>query len=429
MTEQTLDPRNEQMGVNSNTSQMSAVQAGGGVQAIPMAQIGVNGTTPMQSQNIFPVNYQAALSTYTEAEQQEIRSLADRIDVRKIENVMNYGSTPLKRTFEQCGEFLKKEQGSRADQQVMAQVIELSKKATQSYEDFNFQIREPGLFQKVLMKMFGNGNGPRMKALKDSAATCYQLLKDLEKASKSWEAVLKEAYREIEVSAKDEFDSIVLLEKYLIAGNLAEERIVQEIAEAEQQYAATGLQQYAQEVDVLKSGHEVFQHNMQYLEQSHITYRIVIGQLALARKGNINAQLTIGAQTKHSLTLISQQLRNGLISTKTQSVIDAQKALSGFSDELIKGVSESIASTAQDSTKLLNEGFCSMEAAKSAITTIYESFEAIKNAAAEALPKIKADMSEAEVMLNQLEPYIASRPALNQGNSTPTNVGSGQLKF
>ena len=119
------------------------------VGAIGLQQISV----PTTKNDVIPLNCKQALATYSEKERQEILELADSIDVRKTENVMSYGSIALKRTFEQCGSFLKDERGSHADQEVISRVIELSKKASNSYDDFNMVLQEPGLFQKLLLKL------------------------------------------------------------------------------------------------------------------------------------------------------------------------------------------------------------------------------------------------------------------------------------
>jgi len=61
---------------------------------------------------------------------------------------MAYGAEPLKQTFAQCGDFLKAERGSQADQTVIKQVKELAKKASDSYEDFkeNYRVNVPENF-------------------------------------------------------------------------------------------------------------------------------------------------------------------------------------------------------------------------------------------------------------------------------------------
>lgn len=58
--------------------------------------------------NIESLNPEKALEHYPEAEKNEIINLANSIDVTKIENVMDYGSTVFKKSFEHNGEFLKR---------------------------------------------------------------------------------------------------------------------------------------------------------------------------------------------------------------------------------------------------------------------------------------------------------------------------------
>ena len=76
---------------------------------------GIDAKVPMVPQDVLDIDYAKAFASYTEQEQKEIMELANAIDVRKIDNVMSYGSVALKATFEQCGAFLKDERGSKAE--------------------------------------------------------------------------------------------------------------------------------------------------------------------------------------------------------------------------------------------------------------------------------------------------------------------------
>ena len=51
----------------------------------------------------FDIDYAKAFASYTEQEQKEIMELANAIDVRKIDNVMSYGSVALKATLNNVG--------------------------------------------------------------------------------------------------------------------------------------------------------------------------------------------------------------------------------------------------------------------------------------------------------------------------------------
>ena len=207
--------------------------------------------------DVAPLNHCKALAALTQEEQKEIMTLADSIDPLAIEKVMHYGDAPLKATFEQCGAFLKDERGSQADQMVIAQVIELSKKAAESYEEFNIVLQEPNFFQKLLLKIFSGGK-KRSDKVKNSAVTNYQLLMELKKSGESWLEMLRDAMEEIYASAMGDLEAVELLEKYLIAGKIAEERIQQELEVKRLTYEETGLQKDAYQYDEYKEGANLF---------------------------------------------------------------------------------------------------------------------------------------------------------------------------
>lgn len=126
---------------------------------------------------------------------------------------MNYGSVALKTTFEQCGKFLKDERGSQADKEVIAQVIELSKKASNSYDDFNIVLQEPNVFQKLFLKVINGGKKSRTQKIQHSAVTNYKLLAELKSSCDSWLEMLKKAMEEVGYSAISDMETIRLLEK------------------------------------------------------------------------------------------------------------------------------------------------------------------------------------------------------------------------
>jgi len=384
--------------------------------------IGVNVQVPVVPQDVLPIDCEKALASYTEQEQVEIMDLASSIDVRKIDNVMSYGSVALKATFEQCGAFLKDERGSKADQEVISQVIALSKKASNSYDDFNLVLQEPNLFQKIFLNLLHGGKNNRTQRIRNSAITNYKLLAELKTSCDSWLIMLKNAMGEIEYSAISDSDNIALLEKYIIAGKIAEQRITQELEEIQANYQETGLQKYVQEHELLKEGLHIFQITMNNLEKSRIMYHLSIGQLALIKRGNTNVQISIHTQVNNSMALIGQQLRNAVLDAKTREVLEGQTAIARLSDELIKEVSVNVGLTTEQTERLLYASFYNTEAAKEAVTAVINSCAAIKKVASEMLPKMKADMSQLNDLIKQLEPAIGSIERLKTENSQTTNV-------
>lgn len=390
--------------------------------------IGIDVSVPEVANEVIPLNCQTALASYSDAEQREIIALAGSIDVTKIENVMNYGATPLKMTFDQCGKFLKDERGSQADQEVIAQVIELSKKASESYDDFNLVLEEPNFFQKLFLKMSKSGKNSHTQKIQNSAITSYKLLVELKASCDSWLSMLKKAMGEIEYSAMSDVDTIGLLEKYIIAGNIAEERIANELKELQTKHEETGLQQYAYSYEKLKEGYDTFLITMSNLEKSRVMYHLSLGQLSLIKRSNRNVQISIHTQVDNSMALIGQQLRNAVLNAKTREVLEGQKAIARLNDELIKHISQTVGITAEDTEKLVYSGFYNVEAAKEAVTTVINSCNAIKKTATEMLPKMKADMTQLNDLIKQLEPCVASVETLKIEETT-SSTGGVKLEF
>lgn len=392
--------------------------------------IGLQVDIPVTKADVVPINYQQALASYTEQERKEIIELADNIDVRKFENVMSYGAVPLKKTFDQCGSFLKDERGSYADQEVIKKVIELSKKASSSNDDFNLVLREPNLFRKMLLKATsGPKANSRTEKIQKSAVTNYKLLTELKNSCSKWLEILKESMGDIEDSAMSDVETIDLLEKYIIAGHIASERIAHEIEEVEIQHQKTGLQKYAHDHQVLKEGYEIFQKNMYNLEKSRVMYYLSLGQLSLIKKSNRNVQISIHTQVDHSMALVGQQLRNALLDAKTREVLEGQNAIVKLSDELIKDISQSVGLTAEQTEKALYASFYNTEAAKTAITAVVNSCEAIKKTADEMLPKMKADLSELSGLIKELEPIVGTSIETLKDSKDVAQTGATDLNF
>lgn len=409
------------------------VQATQVIPEVQASNIGFDISVPTEANDVIPINYQQALASYTEAERQEIIALADSIDVKQLEKVMSYGSTALKRTFDQCGNFLKDERGSHADQEVISRVIELSKKASNSYDDFNLVLQEPGLFQQLIMKLTGGAKSKsRTEKVQKSAVTNYKLLIELKKSCDQWLEMLKKAMGDIEEAAMSDVDNIGLLEKYIIAGHIAESRIAGLLEDVHAQHEQTGLQKYAQEYKELKEGSDIFAITMTNLEKSRVMYYLSIGQLSLIGKSNRNVQISIHTQVNNSMALFGQQLRNALLNAKTQEVLEGQNAIIRLSDELIKDVSQTVGLTAEQTEKALYASFYSTEAAKTAVTTVINSCNAIQKTASEMLPKMKADLSELEGLIQELEPVVGKvveKNALDTEKGVVTSVSNTGLQF
>lgn len=378
-----------------------------------------------------PINVEAAFNALTPEEQQEVSQLADSIDVTRLDNVMAYGSEVLRKTFEQCGQFLKSESGSTADQEVIKRVVELTKKASDSYDDFELVLQEPNFWEKILLKLSSSKKKTRTQKIQTHAVTNYKLLVELKDSCESWLEMLIAAMGNITSSSMSDSENLELLEKYIIAGKMARARVEAELSQLQENIHNTGLRAQAKQYDELKQGYDIFVLRMNNLEKSRVMYYLSIAQLHLIKRSNINVQVSVRTQSENCITLIGQQLRNAVLNAKNQEVIEGQKALSRLSDELIKDVSHSIGVTAEEAEKLLYFGIYNADAAKEAVKTVITSCESIKHIAEEMLPKMEANITELNDLVEELKPYIDESTIRGpQENSTvPVNSGTGNLKF
>ena len=381
--------------------------------------------------NVPPINVEAAFNVLTPEEQQEVSQLADSIDVTRLDNVMAYGSEVLRKTFEQCGQFLKSESGSTADQEVIKRVVELTKKASDSYDDFELVLQEPNFWEKILLKLSSSKKKTRTQKIQTHAVTNYKLLVELKDSCESWLEMLIVAMGNITSSSMSDSENLELLEKYIIAGKMARARVEAELSQLQENIHNTGLRAQAKQYDELKQGYDIFVLRMNNLEKSRNMYYLSIAQLHLIKQSNINVQVSVRTQSENCITLIGQQLRNAVLNAKNQEVIEGQKALSRLSDELIKDVSHSIGVTAEEAEKLLYFGIYNTDAAKEAVKTVITSCESIKHISEEMLPKMEANITELNDLVEELKPYIDESTIRGpQENSTvPVNSGTGNLKF
>lgn len=413
-----------------NNTQMATQTTQATVGTPEVGAIGLQVSVPTTQNDVIPLNCEQALATYSEKERQEILELANSIDVRKTENVMSYGSIALKRTFDQCGGFLKDERGSHADQEVISRVIELSKKASNSYDDFNLVLQEPGLFQKFLLKLTsGSKNKSQTNKIQKSAVTSYKLLVELKTSCDMWINMLKNAMGDITTSTLNDIETISLLEKYIIAGKIADQRILGEMQTIQEQHQATGMLQYAHDYQELKEGHDIFEITMNNLEKSRIMYYLSMGQLSLIKKSNIDVQIAINTQVNNSMALVGQQLRNALLNAKTKEVLEGQNAIVRLNDELVKDVSQSVGMTAEQAERAMYASFYNADAAKTAVTEVIKSCENIKKVADEMLPKMKADLTELNDLVEQLEPVVGTSIETLNTETSKTPTGVTGLKF
>ena len=373
-----------------------------------------------------------SLSSFPADVQREIVALSEQINVTEIENVMSYGSIPLLRSFEQAGKILQDEAGSSADQMVIREVVELSKQANDSYEDFNLVLKEPNFLQKLFMKVSKGAKDKHDADVKYKAITNYKLLEQLMKSCDTWVEMLKDGWTKIHTSAMQDKLSCEELEKYIVAGRIAEQRIAAEVEQARLDYELSGLIADKEKYDNLKDGYETLQVVLLNLEKSRAAFVISIGQLFLQAKANKNTQIAVRTQRSHSMALASQQLRNAVLNAKTKIAIEGQKSLSALNSELMKKVSENTVLTAEESEKILLNGVYSVEAALEAAKTVIEGCDLIKKAREERAAGIAQELGKLETLLTEIAPFVTRLKSEGEPKDAlpdSTSSSSPGLKF
>lgn len=382
---------------------------------------------------VVPLNYQKAFASFPEAEKQEVMALSNSIDLTKIDNVMNYGAAPFINTFQQCREFLKKERGSSADQAVIKEVIELSKKVTEINEEFNTILKEPNTLQKIFLKAFLGNKKSSVQKIKNYATTAYDLIGQLKSSYSSWLETLKDGMEEIGYSAVSDIEAIKLLEKYIIAGKIAESRLKDKLEQAETEANETGL--ISVEYEKIKEGYDIFCRRMGHLEDARIMYRLSLAEVMLVGKSNRNMQEAIKTQEQITSTFIELQIRNAMLNEKVKEVLEGHKAITKLGNELVKEISKNIGRTAEETEELIYASIYDPEAGKEAIENVLKSCEVIKNTETEMLPKLKAAREQNNELIKKLEPIVNSAVNSTQTlkiesqNTSSTKSIETKLKF
>lgn len=388
---------------------------------------------------IKPLDHEAALDIYPDDVKKEILALADAIDVTQLEKVMSYGRAPILRAFEEAGAILKAEEGSSADQTVIRQVIEISKKANESYEDFNLVLQEPNFFEKVLLKLSKSRSKKRKADIKEKAITNYKLLISLHESCDLWLESLKEAMGQITLASSEDKINCSEIEKYIVAGYLAKERISKELEVAKEKYEVALIQEAEDKYNTLKEGAEIFDIALSNLEKSRAAFKISIGQLMLSERANRNIQIAVNTQKDQTMAIATQQIRNAVLDAKNKEVLEGQKALVRLNDELLKKVSSNIVLTAEESEEVLANGIYTVESAITAAKTVIDGCQSIVKIRASNKEKMNQDVQKLKTLINELEPYISSvkdtsnvariSAKSSTSNSVSTKNGGNGLKF
>ncbi len=368
------------------------------------------------------LNYEKAYNTFSEEDKQRIQNLANSIKLTDHDKVMNYGAGPLLKTFEECQELLKSRRGSYAEQNVIKEVIELSKNITQSSDEFNSLLKEPNVVQKTFMKIF-YGN-KRSKKLTAQVLTIYDMIANLKDSYSKWLEDLETAMEEIKYVAISDVNSLAILNKYIIAGKIADKRLQEELAEAKQKYEETGI--FSLEYKEMQEGYERFNRRMGDLEDGRVMYHLSIAEVMLIGKANKNTQEVINKQSNLILSILSMQLRNALLNEMVKEVVEGHKAVTKLSGEIVKRISKNVGATAEATERMLYQAIIDPNIVKESIESVLKSFEAINNVPKEMEPKLKAAREQNNELIKKLQPIVTSTEAAIAAKKVSTSTATGE---
>ena len=219
-----------------------------------------------------------------------------------------------------------------------------------------------------------------------------------------WIEMLQDGFTKIQASALHDKANCEEIEKYIVAGRIAQERISREVDEAREKYALTSLAADKEDYETLREGAETFNVVLLNLEKSRAASAISIGQLYLQTKTNKNVQIAVRTQKANSMALAAQQLRNAVLGAKNKIALEGQKSISTLNNELMKKVSESTVLTAEESEKILLNGVYSVEAALTAAKTVIDGCEVIKKAREERNAGIAQELGKLKTLLAEIDP-------------------------
>lgn len=371
-----------------------------------------------------------ALKLYDAQTQAEILRVADQVDPMQLDKIMAFGSIPLTRSFEFASKILKALEGTSVDQEVVKEVAALSKQANKSQEDLNVAIKEPTLLQRLMMSIFTSLKEKRVNDAKVAAVSCYRVLTQLKESCNTWHNMLKENYALISQAMEDLVENGVLLEKYIVAGRIAEARIEGELEQKRLICAETGLTDDKAEFEAAQEGFDAFKLVLLNLEKSRAAYGINFGQLRLERETNKKLQLAVIFQKTNSMTTAGQQILAAVFNAQNRQIQESQKSITALNDELLQKVSSGAVLTAQEAEKLLLNSVYSIEVGLAAAKTVIDGCRAIEKAGEDRNVHISQELDKLKVLVDELAPFITSMQeesssGNNGANSTPSASGNG----
>ncbi len=357
---------------------------------------------------------------YDEATRNEIMRMSNEIDVRQFEKVMNYGSIPLMRTFEMAGRVLENAQGTSADQEVVKMVAELAKEAKDKY---NLVIEEPNFLQKFVTKIMA-GFKSDSNEVKVRAISCFKVLQQYVKSCDMWLENLKKTEASIMLSGESKVQACYEIEQYIVAGRIAEDRLLGEVESAKNEWETTGMVEAKQNYDTLDEGLKMFQSVLVNLEKSRAARGLAVGELKLELHSNRRIQLAVDSQKKHSSTVMAEQLEIAYYNAVNTEALDGQKAITELNNKLLEEVAQRVRDTGEEAERILINGVYTPEAAQRAAQTVIDGYNTIKKISDESTQQMAQQMDKLKGVIDELAPYVENLQKKDAGKTSQIGMNN-----
>lgn len=310
------------------------------------------------------MEYEKVYNSYNEELKHQINEFADRIDVTLWERIMNFGSDPLNYSFQDVEVVLKKERGSKTDQQIIGELKEISNKANGVFEELNILVQKQGKAKNFWVKLWNKDLRNFEDIVKAKAETCYDLAKELKRKYEIWIKSLREAFSDMDSSQLSDNKNSELLEHYIVSGRIAEKRIKAELellkGECEN---FGGAQQYMLQYQKVQNGLNLLTEKLYVLEQARFAYQLSRAQIMLIQASNINYQIALTKQKDAGTLTAVMQTRNLVFNAKNNEAARGLKSMRQFNDQLMRTTSEEVVKTVKDSKQARKDGIFSVEPA------------------------------------------------------------------
>ena len=373
-----------------------------------------------------------SIELYDPATQQEIKKLADEIDVTLTDKVTAYAGTHLKKSINDNMQFLERMMGTEEDRQLVKHIGELSAKVNNEANDIKIVAKEKNIFARFLD--FIRGADERDDTIK-KISSCFKLMGELEKAMQEEINIVTEREKDAENNTKYHIDAVTMIEKYLVAGYIACERIEAELNDLK----ASSSIMIADQVKCknLSEGLINFKMVLQNLEKSRTASAVAIMQTVGAGQCLTKLKINFNSTMNNILLIFSQQSSSALLNYTVKNAIDSHKNINKLNAEMMKENSELTALNFNNVAQLVTEGIASADDMKKCAEIIIEGAQKANETITNYIEHLDEDKQKLSTALDYMNNFLGESGVLEKLNSSnssgsstsSSSTSSNSLKF